>query len=65
MRAALVELEEVDREILLMRHFEGLNNQEAAQVLGIDTSAASKRHGRALLRLRQLLIAKGWTGSES
>lgn len=55
--AALGELAEVDREVLLMRTLEGLDNQEAAQVLGIEPAAASKRYGRALLRLRTLLVA--------
>jgi hypothetical protein len=36
-----------------------LSNQEAAQVLQIDPAAASQRYGRALLRLRKLLVASG------
>jgi RNA polymerase sigma-70 factor (ECF subfamily) len=52
-------LSPADREILLMRNLEGLSNLEAAQVLQIDPAAASQRYGRALLRLRQLLIAAG------
>jgi RNA polymerase sigma-70 factor (ECF subfamily) len=42
----------VDREILLMRHFEELTNQEAAEALGVDPLTASTRYGQALLRLR-------------
>lgn len=49
------QLSELDQEILLLRSFEGLTNQEAAQVLGIEPVAASRRLGRALLRLRKLL----------
>ena len=49
-------LEPLDREILAMRHFEQLSNGEAAAVLAIDKSAASKRYGRALRRLRDMLI---------
>ena len=37
--------------------------QEAAQVLGIDPGAASQRYGRALLRLRKLLLAGGFQES--
>ncbi len=55
-RQAISELSETDREILLMRNFEGLSNQEAAQVLDIEPSAANKRYGRALLRLRAVLL---------
>jgi RNA polymerase sigma-70 factor, ECF subfamily len=49
----------VDHEILLMRTFEGLTNQEVAQVLDIEPDAASKRYGRALLRLRRVLVEGG------
>jgi len=61
-RLAVAELPETDREILLMRNFEGLSNQETAQVLELDPATASKRYGRALLRLRQLLVDNGLTG---
>lgn len=52
---AINELDPIDREVLALRHFEELSNQETALVLGIDTSAASNRHVRALKRLRQSL----------
>ncbi|MBL8794791.1 MAG: sigma-70 family RNA polymerase sigma factor [Planctomycetia bacterium] len=61
-RRAVAELPEADREILLMRNFEGLTNLEAAQLLALDPATASKRYGRALLRLRQLLSDDGLTG---
>lgn len=64
-RQALVELADDDREILLMRTLEGLSNQEVAQVLDLDPATASKRYGRALLRLRQLLRAQGLLESEA
>ena len=51
----LDELDEVDREVLVLRHFEQLSNVEAAEALGIDASAASNRYVRALKRLRQSL----------
>jgi RNA polymerase sigma-70 factor (ECF subfamily) len=52
---AMADLSEEDSDLLLMRHFEGLTNQQAAAALGIEPAAASKRYGRALLRLRKLL----------
>jgi RNA polymerase sigma-70 factor, ECF subfamily len=58
-RRAVAGLSEPDREILLMRNVEGLSNQDAAAVLQINPVAASQRYGRALLRLRKLLIAAG------
>jgi RNA polymerase sigma-70 factor (ECF subfamily) len=65
LRQAVEELPDLDREILLMRNFEGLNNQEVCQVLGLETATASKRYGRAILRLRQALVAGGISESEA
>ncbi len=52
---ALGELNEDDREIILLRHFEQLSNSEAAQTLGLTEPAAGMRHLRALRRLRAVL----------
>ena len=62
---ALAKLDEIDREVLQLRAFEGLENEEVAQVLGLDPGTASKRYGRALLRLRQALATTPPTESES
>ena len=53
--AALEDLEPIDREILLLRHFEELSNKDAAAVLGIQENAASNRYVRALGRLKGFL----------
>jgi RNA polymerase sigma-70 factor (ECF subfamily) len=55
LQEALNGLDPIDREILALRHFEELSNAETAAFLGIDPSAASSRHVRALWRLRQVL----------
>jgi RNA polymerase sigma-70 factor (ECF subfamily) len=52
---ALNGMEEMDREVLALRHFEQLSNSEVAEELGISTSAASKRYLRAVERLDQTL----------
>jgi RNA polymerase sigma-70 factor (ECF subfamily) len=52
---ALNSLDAVDREILSLMHFEELTAAEAAEVLGIEESAAAKRYFRALKRLKQVL----------
>ena len=44
--AAIEQLEEQDREVVLMRHFEQLSNQEVAQALGLSEPAASMRYLR-------------------
>jgi len=54
-REALTTLDEIEREVLQLRAFEGLENDEVAQVLDLAPGTASKRYGRALLRLRQAL----------
>lgn len=53
--ATINELDENDREIILMRHYEHLSNQEVADVLGLQPPAASMRYLRAVRRLRELL----------
>ena len=50
-------LEEIDREILTLRHFEELTNAEAATELSISNSAASKRYHRALKKLRDSVLS--------
>ena len=52
---ALDQMDPLDREVLALRHFEQLTNGEAARVLGLDKSAASKRYARALVRLKDVL----------
>lgn len=54
---AVGQLSDEDRELLLMRHVEELPYKEIACVLDIEPAAARKRYGRALLRLRRVLIA--------
>ncbi|MEX0586845.1 MAG: sigma-70 family RNA polymerase sigma factor [Pirellulales bacterium] len=54
-QAAIESLGEVDREVVLMRHFEQLSNQESAQALGLSEPAAAMRYLRAMRRLRTLL----------
>jgi RNA polymerase sigma-70 factor (ECF subfamily) len=64
-QGALARLDDADREVLLLRTFDGLGNAEAAAVLGIEPAAASKRYGRALVRLKQALTDAGFTDSQS
>lgn len=52
---AIAALDEGDREVILMRHFEQLSNQEVAEALGVSQPAAGMRYLRALRRLRASL----------
>jgi RNA polymerase sigma-70 factor, ECF subfamily len=54
---ALAEMDEVDREVLILRHFEQLTNDEVALVIGVKKAAASRRYMRALDHLRKVLLA--------
>ena len=55
---ALEEMGELDREVLMLRHFEQLSGPEAAAVLGISHDAIKKRYIRALDRLQVILQAE-------
>ena len=55
LQEALNDLDPLDREVVVLRHFEELNNIETAQVLGIEPPAASKRYIRAIRRLKAVL----------
>jgi RNA polymerase sigma-70 factor (ECF subfamily) len=54
LEVALETMSPTDREILALRHFEELSNQETAEVLGIEPKAASIRYIRALKRLKEI-----------
>jgi RNA polymerase sigma-70 factor (ECF subfamily) len=52
---ALGRMDPLDREVLALRHFEELSNNDVAEILGIQKAAASKRYVRALARLKEAL----------
>jgi RNA polymerase sigma-70 factor (ECF subfamily) len=60
---ALARLPERDREVLVLRHLEGMTPTEIAAVLGIREAAVYTRHLRALRRLGELL--KGQLGEDN
>ena len=51
----LNEMNELDREVIALRHFEELSNLETAKILDIEPAAASKRYIRALKRLKEIM----------
>lgn len=55
LRSALASMDKVDREVLALRHFEHLSNNEVAESLQISATAASNRYVRAMTRLGQLM----------
>jgi RNA polymerase sigma-70 factor (ECF subfamily) len=58
-RQVLAQLSEIDRAVLLMRNVDELPYREIGYILDLDPVAARKRYGRALLRLRRLLLEAG------
>lgn len=59
---AIAQLDEDDREIILMRHAEQMSNQDVATALELSEAAASMRYLRAVRRLRSTLIPGGSAG---
>ena len=55
LEGAIDQLDDDDREIIVMRHFEQLSNQDVAAALELTEAAASMRYLRAVRRLRSLL----------
>ena len=56
-------LDPIDREVLVLRHFEELSNDEVASILGVKKAAASRRYVRALRRFRE--VFETTSGSDS
>lgn len=57
LRQSLESMDEVDREVLALRHFEHLTNNETAEALGLSITAASNRYVRAMARLTELMTS--------
>ena len=56
LRKTMESLPEHDREILELRHFDGMSNTECAEALHLTQKAASIRYVRALEHLKKQLI---------
>jgi RNA polymerase sigma-70 factor (ECF subfamily) len=63
-RTGLAQLSETDRDIVLLRNFDGLSNSEVSQLLDVQPEAAKKRYARALLRLKKALTDGGLRESQ-
>ncbi len=55
LQQALASMDEIDREVLALRHFEHMGNAEVAEALGLSTTAASNRYIRAMTRLGEIM----------
>lgn len=54
---ALNRMAPLDREVLILRHFEMLTNEETSHVLSLKKTAASNRYIRALKRLKAIVAS--------
>jgi RNA polymerase sigma-70 factor (ECF subfamily) len=52
---ALNNMDQVDREVLALKHFEQLSTSEIAEVLGLSKAGAGSRYLRAIKRLKEVL----------
>lgn len=59
---ALDRMGDLDREVLILRHFEQLTSRQSAEILGLNVEAVKKRYIRALEKLQQIM-AELTTGS--
>lgn len=64
LQSAMDSLSEIDREVIALRHFEQLTNQQVAEVLSLSTTAASNRYIRALTRLSDSVVTHPSDGEE-
>ena len=55
LQEALNSMNELDREVLALRHFEQLGNNQVAEILELTPTAASNRYLRAAARLSEIL----------
>ena len=62
---ALAELPEPLREVLVLRHYEGMSFEEIARLLGTPASTLKSRFATALSRLRVRLQQLGWSHEET
>jgi RNA polymerase sigma-70 factor (ECF subfamily) len=63
--AAVAELPPPQREVLALRHDQGMSFEEMAHVLNAPASTLKSRFAAALHRLRARLAELGWDGEES
>jgi RNA polymerase sigma-70 factor (ECF subfamily) len=55
LQEAINGMEPIDREVIALRHFEDLSNDEVGIALGLSKAAASKRYVRAMVRLKGIV----------
>ena len=62
LRIAIDQMEDMDREILVLRHFEQLEFSEIAETVGLSCDAVSSRYRRALKKIGALIAGENHIG---
>jgi RNA polymerase sigma-70 factor (ECF subfamily) len=62
---AIAELPLPLREVLVLRHYEGMSFEDIGRLLGVPASTLKSRFSAALTRLRQRLQQLGWSQEET
>ena len=65
MRSAIQKLSEEQREVIVLKEYEGLTFAEIAETLGLPTSTVKTRLYRGLVEMKQHLARDGVTGASS
>ena len=65
MRAAIQKLSEEQREVIILKEYEGLTFAEIAETLGLPTSTVKTRLYRGLVEMKQHLARDGVTSASS
>ena len=65
LQQVLDSLDPIDREVIALRHFEQLDSQETAAVLGLSKSGASSRYIRAMRRLHSVMAENDLSGNQT
>lgn len=63
LQVALGQLNQAEREVIMLRHFSGLSFNEIAETMGTPLGTALARGHRGLKRLRQILEPEGANGA--
>lgn len=61
---ALGELPDLQREVVVLRHYEGMNFEEMSRLLDIPPSTLKSRFAAGLVKLRIYLEQRGWASEE-
>ena len=59
LQEALADLQEGDRALVLLKHYEGRSYEEIGEILGISAQKVKSRLFSARLKLREILLRKG------